>query len=353
MNIFFTAIIFLFTLNERMVEAFLFGSVGLSVILIIILIINNSNQSKHLKKIDDLETQLERTEFERDSQQKFAQNQEVKHQSMQKQLDDAQKKIQELSVIFSDTNLYLEREVRKQTQEIRQANERLQKVVDELDMFIYKTAHDIRGPLARLLGLTNVALLDVEEKVAQGYIQKLSSEATHLNNILARLSVIYEINHAEVHLQSIIPDSITRKVLNELEKMEGFGEMKFEIYMQGDLIFISDEKLMEFILKNLLENSIRFRRIQSNHTSLVKIYFSHDTANVLIQIIDNGIGINPADAFVIFDMFSRAAGIHKTAGLGLYMTKLSVEKLGGNIELITEKTGQTEFKVSIPIMKQA
>ena len=65
-------------------------------------------------------------------------------------------------------------------------------------------------------------------------------------------------------------------------------------------------------------------------------------------MVENGIGIKEDDIPYVFEMFSKAAGKYKTPGLGLYMTKLSVEKLGGIIQLINT-SGPTEFEVKIPL----
>ena len=349
MKIFFTQPVFLFDINPSLLWALFFGSLALIGVLVISLLIGQGVQKSQNRVIRDLESRLEHIRFEFDSHQKVAGNQELRMQATQKQLDEALKKIKDLSGIFSDQNVKLEQEVRKRTQEIRDANEKLQKVVDELDMFIYKTAHDIRGPLARLMGLTNVALLDVQEPLALDYISKLSKESIHLNNILARLSTIYEINHAELRKEVIRPEEVVRQVVSELEKTEGFKEMKLEIFTHGDLNLISDSKLLGFVLKNLIENAIRFRKVPTVPQAAIRVYFSQSVQYFLIRILDNGIGISPADAMVIFDMFSRAAGVHKTTGLGLYMTKLSVEKLGGTISLITENAGQTEFRIELPV----
>ncbi|MBC8110185.1 MAG: ATP-binding protein, partial [Verrucomicrobia bacterium] len=109
----------------------------------------------------------------------------------------------------------------------------------------------------------------------------------------------------------------------------------------------SDVKLLSFILRNLIENAIRFRSQRKGITPFVKIHLEQTKKSYMIRVIDNGIGVNPSDALVIFEMFSRAAGVHKTTGLGLYLTKLSVEKLEGEISLLNEN-GLTEFQVAIP-----
>jgi signal transduction histidine kinase len=334
-------------LNERLVEAIFYGVLVLIPILIFIVFYVITTSQSQKQKLISLKNEFEKTQFELDFQVKQFKNQENKSLADKKNLEDVLKKNQELEVIFSEQNIFLEREVRKQTQEIRETNTKLTKVVDELDTFIYRTAHDIRGPLARLLGLSQVALLDVKEATAINYIQKIGFEADNLNNILARLSVIYEINHGDLRKEEINPETLAKTALAEIATIEGFNQVQFNVHVQENMVLYCDIKLLRFILRNLIENAIRFRRHSSDVSSFVKIDLEQTKKSYVIRVIDNGIGVSPTDALVIFEMFTRAAGVHKTTGLGLYLTKLSVEKLEGDISLVTDD-GLTEFRVTIP-----
>ncbi|MBC8110211.1 MAG: HAMP domain-containing histidine kinase, partial [Verrucomicrobia bacterium] len=231
-------------LNERLIEATFYGILIVLLILVFILFSTMAAAGSAKKKLALLENELEKTKFELDFQVKQSKNQENKSLADKKNLEVVLKKNQELEVIFSDQNIVLEREVRKQTQEIRETNTKLTKVIDELDTFIYRTAHDIRGPLARLLGLSQVAILDVKDAQARDYIDKIGFEAENLNNILARLSVIYEINHADLKKERINPEALTKEILTEIEDLEGFDHVQFHVYVQENLSLFSDVKLL-------------------------------------------------------------------------------------------------------------
>jgi len=331
--------------NEQLFEALFYGSIIVIFILIIFLYYFYSNSANLNAFIRDLQQKFERRTFENDSQSKQILNYDIKIAQFQKQAEESNRKIQDLGVIFSDQNVILEREVRKQTQKISDANEKLQKVVDELDMFIYKTSHDIRGPLARLIGLSQLALLDVHDAVALEYLSKLGFEANHLNSILKRLSTIYEINNAELFLESF---NVKDTIYNTISELKFNKEIIIETFVQPLMEINTDKKLFVFILKNLLENAIRFRKQNIGHKPLVTIHFNINQSNYLLSVYDNGIGINELDSQIIFDMFTRAAGIHKTTGLGLYMCKLAAEKLNGKISLVINKNDMTEFRVEFP-----
>ena len=236
-----------------------------------------------------------------------------------------------------------EAELKKITDE---KNEALQKVVDELDMYIYKTAHDIRGPLARLMGLTHVALLDVTDPTALNFINKLNTEALNLNYILARLSKVYDIKHSTLRKEHIALLPFVEQIVNEeKQKIPDAASLQIDLTGDASLQILSDRKLLDCILRNLIENAIRFRKNKPG--DFIKIDFSLHKLLIYIQITDNGTGIPPEFRETIFEMFTKAAGLYKTAGLGLYITRLATEKLGGTIRLMPHPEELTQFVVEL------
>jgi signal transduction histidine kinase len=93
---------------------------------------------------------------------------------------------------------------------------------------------------------------------------------------------------------------------------------------------------------------LRFRKKLPEQKDQIYISFEQDEQFFIFTIKDNGIGIEEKFQPLIFDMFSRAAGIHKTVGLGLYMCRLCADKLGGNIQFVHQSDAKTMFQVKIP-----
>ncbi|HTJ51004.1 MAG TPA: ATP-binding protein, partial [Cyclobacteriaceae bacterium] len=82
--------------------------------------------------------------------------------------------------------------------------------------------------------------------------------------------------------------------------------------------------------------------------SFLTINITIDKAHALIEFIDNGVGIGKQHQDDIFNMFYKASHLSKGAGLGLYIVKETLEKLGGTISLESEIGFGTAFRVSIP-----
>lgn len=275
-------------------------------------------------------------------------------------LSDAKAVIETQNHRLQNINRELDAKVKEKTADLQKANEDLDKankalvrVNDELDNFIYKTSHDIRGPLASLKGICSVALMDVKDPLALDYLTKLDVSSGRLNVILTRLLIVNQINHAIVGREHIDFNGIVDDVLL-LERKKGLPE-RLEIRRDIDknINFLSDKDLVRIILENLIDNSIKFYNDSERIQPFVHIKIGvQDEKDVVVSVIDNGIGIAEAKPDKIFQMFSRASERSGTGGIGLYLSKLATEKLSGQINLRSTPEGYTEFYVSFPLKMQ-
>ena len=127
--------------------------------------------------------------------------------------------------------------------------------------------------------------------------------------------------------------------------MEGFEEIKISTEIAEPVDYDSDPYLLEIIFHNMLENAIRFQKKAESFDKFIKVKVHKHHANLVLNFIDNGIGIKQVDADHIFKMFSQAALEHQTVGLGLYIVKQCVNKLNGSINLVPNNQKNTEFEI--------
>lgn len=272
-------------------------------------------------------------------------------------LSDAKAIIETQNQRLQNINRELDAKVKEKTadlvkvnDDLDKANKSLVRVNDELDNFIYKTSHDIRGPLASLKGICSVALMDVKDPLALDYLSKLDISSGRLNVILTRLLIVNQINHAVVGREPIDFNHIVDDVLL-LERKKGLPP-RLEVRKDIDkaISFQSDKDLVRIILENLIDNSIKFYNDSERIQPFVHIKVAlQNDKDVVVSVIDNGIGIAEAKPDKIFQMFSRASERSGTGGIGLYLSKLATEKLGGQINLRNTPEGYTEFYVSFPL----
>lgn len=217
-----------------------------------------------------------------------------------------------------------------------------------LDAFIYKTAHDIRGPIARLMGLSNLGLMDVQDIKAVGYFSMLKNNSYYLNYLINRLSTAYDIRTRTVSKQDFNLAKLVNEILTELSFHEEYTNVRFHVSVPNDFVLHSDIVLIRFILINIMDNAMKFKIQQDNSKFDIHLLTQVIDNQLVITSKENGIGIREEEIPFLFEMFSKAAGLYKSPGLGLYMAKLSAEKLGGNIALVSSGK-PTIFKVQIPL----
>jgi signal transduction histidine kinase len=238
--------------------------------------------------------------------------------------------------------------VKDRTKELFDSNSALTKVNEELDHFIYKTSHDIRGPLATLKGMANLAMMDVKDPLALDYLKKLDHTAGKMNTILTRLLIINQINQSVINPDYVDFHALIYDILL-IENKKGIPpRIKISFDIDKDIIFRSDKDLIRIILENLIDNAIKYYNDSLRIEPFVDVRIKKDGSLLILTVTDNGIGIGNANKEKIFQMFVRVSERSESGGIGLYLTKLATEKVEGKIEVSTTQEGYTEFSVVFP-----
>jgi signal transduction histidine kinase len=236
---------------------------------------------------------------------------------------------------------------RQSEAEKRKANIELEATHKELNTFIYKAAHDLRGPLCSIMGLTNVAELEGEKENLPEYLHKISESTHKLDTVLISLINVMSIKDSKPVLKEIKFEALLNKILTRLKYTEGFNEVKFNYTIDTKRSFFSDEFILNAILYNIIENSIVYRNT-SEHNAFINITITNLEDSTLLQIQDNGIGMDKEIHDQIFDMYFRGNLYSTGPGLGLYIVKNGVKKLGGTITVKSELRKGSLFTVNLP-----
>ena len=150
-----------------------------------------------------------------------------------------------------------------------------------------------------------------------------------------------EVNISRVDLVKIIGQTFT-----ELSYLDGAQQMKHLVKVEG-IDFYSDHWRVSEIFRNLISNAIKYRQINSG-VSEVNIKISVDHLCADINFADNGIGIKSSSLKRIFEMFYRATDQAEGSGIGLYIVKNAIEKLGGQIKVASAPGEGTRFHILLP-----
>jgi signal transduction histidine kinase len=130
--------------------------------------------------------------------------------------------------------------------------------------------------------------------------------------------------------------------------MEDADRVKLEETIDQKSVFYSDPKRISIFLNNLLSNSIKYQTYSGDRKPRIDVRITTKEDKAIIIVEDNGIGIQEEYVSKIFNMFFRASEKSFGSGLGLYIVKQSVEKLGGSIQVESKLNRGTKFTVVLP-----
>jgi PAS domain S-box-containing protein len=216
----------------------------------------------------------------------------------------------------------------------------------ELDNFVYKVSHDLRAPLSSVLGLVNLARLPGNTDNPMDYIDIIGEKVAALDHFIGDVLSHSKNLKMDVNIDKVDLTKIIDQTFMDLSYLEGAKNMKRCVKVEG-IEFYSDHWRISEIFRNLISNAIKYRQLISDNPEVtIKIHVDHLRAD--ISFADNGIGIDDKNLNRIFDMFYRATEQSDGSGIGLYIVKNAVEKLGGQISVASKIDQGTRFSIILP-----
>ncbi len=242
--------------------------------------------------------------------------------------------------------LHEEIQMRKKTEEkIKVSNRKLRKANVELDNFVYSVSHDLRAPIASVLGLVNLAKQEEDIEMMRKYLSMVAQSAEQQDNFIKDILDLSRNSRLEVDHEEISFECMINEIFDQLKYSSKDSNVIKEIEIDQNQIFKSDQKRLKVVFNNLISNAIRYSNGQNPH---IKISVSVDDTTAKVLINDNGVGIAKKHLKNVFKMFYRATEDNAGSGLGLYIVKETVEKLRGNIMLDSEENKGTTVSLEIP-----
>lgn len=243
----------------------------------------------------------------------------------------------------------LEEKVKERTRELEMQAEELIKSNNEMEQFSFTVSHNLRGPIARMLGL--VGLLDkVDEKERMQIVEQLTPEVLDLDNIISDLNEILQIRHNLYKVKERI--DITAEV-RYAQKLLGDSPQKIcclenmELDIQENTYY-GVKAFMQSILYHLIGNAFKYKK--EGVDLKVEVKTRREGDKFILQVCDNGRGIN-LDKFgdTLFKLYARLDASAQGKGVGLYLVKKQVEAMNGTIEVASQLQVGTTFTITLPI----
>ncbi len=232
----------------------------------------------------------------------------------------------------------------------KQKNRELKQLNRELDRFVYQTAHDLRAPLANITGLIGLMRTEENPEKLASYFDLQEKSISKLDNFILKIASYTKNTRLPVTRDKIDFNEIADAALEDHMFIAGYASINKKLTVDTSQVFYSDIERIKIIFNNLIANAIQFKDSQKE-THVIEIDVKAEGKYIHICVRDNGMGIPKELKDRVFDMFYRA---HKSAvgsGVGLYIVRETVRKLGGSILLQTELGEFTEFNILLPNIK--
>ncbi|MFO7691725.1 MAG: ATP-binding protein, partial [Vicinamibacterales bacterium] len=248
----------------------------------------------------------------------------------------------------------LEQRVAERTAELEIARDRAQESDRLKSAFLATMSHELRTPLNSIIGFTGILLqrlagpLNDEQAHQLGMVQGSARHLLEVINDILDLSKI-EAGELRVSREPFDLRAVLERVAAAVRPMAAEKGLALGVDVgPGAGIITSDERRVEQVLLNLLDNAVKFTPAGS-----VTLTARFDNASVTVAVADTGIGISRDDAATLFQPFrqidSGLTSQHEGTGLGLPICRRLLTLLGGEIGVESEPGAGSVFTITLPV----
>lgn len=219
---------------------------------------------------------------------------------------------------------------------------------ESLHTFTHIVSHNLRIHTANMLGILMLLEMEDSKTFENQFVQLLKESSINLEETIGHLIEVLEIKlEKEKHFERTNLHETVSKAISGLKYAANKNDVRQMIDIPEDVYLNVVPSYLDNIILHLLDNGIRY--CDKTKDSYVRISSKIEDDNTIIIIKDNGVGLDlELYGEQLFDMYKKFHDKSTSNGLGLFMTKNQVEAMGGHIEVESELTKGTTFKVYLP-----
>ncbi len=237
-------------------------------------------------------------------------------------------------------------------EDLEEANEKIQRAMDQRERLLLTITHDIKAPAASISGFIDLMKDYVDNEYGRSCLQNIKHSATHLSQLVASLLDYQRLENGmmEVHPVTFRPSDLVRECVDGIRPRA--AQKSLEVTCTADIpdvMYSGDAFRIRQILDNLLGNAVKY-----TDEGAIDVSASVSAANVLtVAVKDTGRGMTYEEtqkAFCAFTRLDSSYGVDGT-GLGLSITQELAKLLRGRILLQSAVGKGSTFTVTIPLTK--
>jgi len=213
-------------------------------------------------------------------------------------------------------------------------------------------AHDLKNPFIALLSISKALIKaeDMTQKEQKEYISKMFISLKSLNELLENLLswARSQLNKVEYYPEFFMPKDVINHSINNLDLLIAQKNITIDLNFPEKTEIYADKTLFRIVVENLLSNALKFSR----KDAIVEIYGKEDSNEMLIYVKDYGVGMTEEikNNLFKFKYLTSAIGTEgeRGTGLGVYICKEFVEKNNGKIWVESQEGKGTTFIFTVP-----
>lgn len=222
------------------------------------------------------------------------------------------------------------------------------------DRFFTLIAHDLKNPFTALMGFSEILQNNFENFKKEEIKDLIKIIFESSQNLYKLLDNLLQWSRSQTGSIQFNPENfpLLPLVKQEIEVLEPLAEkksIKFVTRVEDHIMVYADKNLVAVIIRNLLNNAIKF----SNSEGKITIFSKENERFVSISIADNGIGMDKEEKDKLFRLdtsfSSKGTADEQGTGLGLLLCKEFIEKNAGEISVTSEKGQGSTFHITLPL----
>jgi signal transduction histidine kinase len=268
------------------------------------------------------------------------------------ELADKNALIVEQNKLLNEAKSQLEQKIEQRTSDLRLANQELVNQNLVMEQFSFMTAHNLRGPVARLMGLSSLYDFGSPGEPFNAEVMKRVKQASaDLDEVIHDLTAILRIKSGiEDPIVTLNLKETLEKILYQLHYIIDEKNIAVKNDLDANLRVNGVLAYVQSVFYNVISNSIKY--YDASRSPEIKIGGTQQVDQITVTITDNGIGFDSEDhKEKLFRPFTRFSTTREGKGLGLYLIKIQMESMGGHVQIESKMNRGTSVILIFPVSK--
>jgi signal transduction histidine kinase len=260
----------------------------------------------------------------------------------------SQQEIQKQQELLKEINEKLEERVKERTLELKEKNQELMRINEDIDNFVYAASHDLKAPILNIKALLTLLyekqMVDVEDEDSNEIKEKINVGIERVLTTINHLSNIAKAQEIQEDIDFISFEEILKEVIADNEQILKRSQADI-IQDFKDANSINFSRIgLKSIIHNFLNNAVKYK--SPDRSPVITIKTEKTDKHIILSIKDNGLGMDLTRyGNKLFSLFKRFHTHVEGAGIGLYMVKRIVDRSKSQIEVESEVDKGTTFKI--------